>query len=145
MHKKRSRVVSLLKKIPSAMLCSLELHITWSGKAAFGYIFGKCYSASDTGVMIQKRHGLYCAKMCFPSVAPAATIPSSLGSDSYLVEVGGPDLSLLGLSFICELFVCSALHCHTALANLPNESQELHNGKNDSKTAFIITDCSALH
>lgn len=84
-------------------------------------------------------------KMCFPSVAPAATIPSSLGSDSYLVEVGGPDLSLLGLSFICEMFVCSALHCHTALANLPNESQELHNGKNDSKTPLIITDRSALH
>lgn len=54
-------------------------------------------------------------------------MPSSEASDSYLVEVGGPVLSLLGLSFICELFVCSALHCHTSLANLPNEFQELHN------------------
>lgn len=77
----------------------------------------------------RKRQGPYCVKVCFPVV----TIPSLLGSDSYLVEVGGPVLSLLGLSFICELFVCSALHCHTAFANLPNESQELHN--NEKMTA----------
>lgn len=51
---------------------------------------------------------------------------TSVSRDSYLVEVGGPILSLRGLSFICQLFVCSVLHCHTALANLPNESQELH-------------------
>lgn len=58
---------------------------------------------------------------------PRAEIP-------YLVEVGGPGLSLRGLSFICQLFVCSVLHCHTALANLPNEPQELHDsGKNRKK------------
>lgn len=71
------------------------------------------------------------------TVHPAEAIPSLVGSNSYLVEVGGPVLSLLGLSFICELFVCSALHCHTALANLPNESQELHNNeKNDNKRSI---------
>lgn len=65
------------------------------------------------------------------SVFTVVTILPSVGCDSYLVEVGGPVLCILGLSFICELFVCLALHCHSALANLPNESQELHNKKNN--------------
>lgn len=73
-------------------------------------------------------------------------IPSSEASDSYLVEVGGPVLSLLSLSFICELFVCSALHCHTSLANLPNEFQELHNNEGNNKKKvkkknFISQNC----
>lgn len=59
--------------------------------------------------------------------------PTAESGDSYLVEVGGPILSLRGLSFICQLFVCSVLHCHTALANLPNESQELHHSGGGEK------------
>lgn len=130
MHKKRSRVVSMLNKF-HLQCCAAWSFILQSRVAAFGYIFGKCYSASDAGVMNHKAWPILCKSepMCFQNVLPVATIPSSVGSDSYLVEVGGPVLSLLGLSFICELFVCSALHCHTALANLPNESQELHNKK----------------
>lgn len=64
--------------------------------------------------------------------------PLSGASDSYLVEVGGPVLSLRGLSFICELFVCSALHCDTALANLPNEPQELHNKKKKNNKQHLL-------
>lgn len=129
MHTKRSRVDSLLNKFHLQCCAALNFILHGVERLLLVAFFGKCYSASDTGVMSQKRHGLYCAKVCFHNVFPVATIPSSLGSDSYLVEVGGPVLSLLGLSFICELFVCSALHCHTALANLPNESQELHNNE----------------
>lgn len=64
---------------------------------------------------------------------PPNPSPSSVSGDPYLVEVGGPGLSLRGLSFICQLFVCSVLHCHTALANLPNEAQELHQWKEQKK------------
>lgn len=77
--------------------------------------------------------------VCFPSAFPVATIPLPVGSDSYLLEVGGPAVSLLGLSFICELFVCSALHCDTARANLPNEPQELHNnGKTTTQQRLLL-------
>ncbi len=41
-------------------------------------------------------------------------------------------LCLLGLCFISVLFSCSVLHSHTALANLPNEPQELHNNNNNN-------------
>lgn len=67
------------------------------------------------------------------TVNPHQPPPSSASGDPYLVEVGGPGLSLRSLSFICELFVCSVLHCHTALANLPNESQELHDSGKKKK------------
>lgn len=125
MLQKRSSVVSLLNKCNLHCCAALDCILHGVERLLLVTFLEKV--ASDSGMMKQKRHGLYCAKMCFPHVFPVATIPSSAGSDSYLVEVGGPVLSLLGLSFICELFVCSALHCHTALANLPNESQELHN------------------
>ena len=64
--------------------------------------------------------------------------PCSGGLGPYLVEVGGPVLSLLGLSFICVLFVCFVLHSHTALANLPNEPQELHNDNNGNRQTTHI-------
>lgn len=144
MHKKRSRVVSEKK---SHLQCCAALSFILHGVERLHLVtfLENVTLHQILGWWVKKGMAYTVQKMCFPSVAPAATIPSSLGSDSYLVEVGGPDLSLLGLSFICEMFVCSALHCHTALANLPNESQELHNGKNDSKTPLIITDRSALH
>ncbi len=56
----------------------------------------------------------------------------SSGKGSYLVNAGGPVLCLLGLCFISVLFSCSVLHSHTALANLPNEPQELHNNNNNN-------------
>lgn len=48
------------------------------------------------------------------------------------MEAWGPVLCLLGLCFISVLFSCSVLHSHTALANLPNEPQELHNNNNNN-------------
>lgn len=121
------------QQLPSALLSRLELHITEAVVAAFGYMCGKCYSASDTEVMSHQAWPILCS-CASPNVFPLTTIPSLVGSDSYLIEVGGPVLSLLSLSFICELSVCFALHCDTALANLPNESQELHNnGKTKKK------------
>lgn len=67
------------------MLCSLELHVTTTREAALGYIFGKCYSSSDTMVMSHKAWPIQCKSepMCLPNVFPVATIPSSVGSDSY--------------------------------------------------------------
>lgn len=50
----------LAEYIPSALLCSLELHITVDVVAALGYFCGKCYSLSDTGVM---SHSLDCVKV----------------------------------------------------------------------------------
>lgn len=118
--------LSYTEQIPSAKLRSLELHITWRG----------CFWLDIWKMLLcvrywgdESKKTWCCATVC----SPAATTPSSLGSNSYLVEVGGPVLSFLSLSFICELFVCSALHCHTALANLPNESQELHNNNQKKK------------
>lgn len=107
---------------------SFMLHC--SGTAAFGGISGKCYSPSDTGVS-QRETWLMLWNGGLPSCNRPP--PSSVSRDSYLVEVGGPILSLRGLSFISELFVCSVLHCHTALANLPNESQELHDSWGEKK------------
>lgn len=77
-----------------------------------------------------------------PCGFPDVTNPILWKVGAYLVEVGGPVLSLLGLSFICVLFVCSVFHCDTALANLPNEPQELNNGRKKKKkrhSAFTIT------
>lgn len=123
----QKRVVSVHKKFHLQHCAALRFIF----QVAFGYICGKYYSASDTGVVSHKAYTVQIRTNRFPqyTVHPAEAIPSWVGSNSYLVEVGGPVLSLLGLSFICELFVCSALHCHTALANLPNESQELHNNE----------------
>ena len=90
--------------------------------------------------MSHEESSLYCAEVNQCASHMCSYHPLLSGSDSYLVEVGGPVLSLLGLSFIFQLFVCPALHCHTALANLPNELQELHNDKkqNDNKKQLLM-------
>ncbi len=43
------------------------------------------------------------------------------------------------LCFISVLFSCSVLHSHTALANLPNEPQELHNTTTTAITRLLLT------
>lgn len=83
---------------------------------------GNCSAASDPGRVSQR------------GVMANTGKPRPPSTDPYLVEVGGPGLSLRRLSFICQLFVCSVLHCHTALANLPNEPQELHHSGKKTTT-----------
>jgi len=48
-------------------------------------------------------------------------------------------LCLLGLCFITVLFSCSVLHSHTAIANLPNEPQELHSNNNNNNSYYTST------
>ena len=94
---------------------------------------------SNTESMTHK--AMVARKVITPCLLNSQWIPShpcSVALGPYLVEVGGPVLSLLGLSFICVLFVCFVLHSHTALANLPNEPQELHNDNNGNKQTTHI-------
>lgn len=134
-QKQSSSVSAARSSFHLLQLSSLELHVSLQRKGWLWLDFWKMLrcvrhwrgeSKGDMAYTV-KRWASQHRRRCPPT-------PSSVSREPYLVEVGGPGLSLRGLSFICELFVCSVLHCHTALANLPNESQELHHsGKNKKK------------
>lgn len=131
------RALSLQKQIPSATLQPGDSYYKQTGGCFWLHLWKILHCNRYWG---DESQGLAYTGQQWTSVLPqhtaftVVTILSSVGCDSYLVEVGGPVLSILGLSFICELFVCLALHCHSALANLPNESQELHNNKKQITT-----------
>lgn len=131
------------QQLPSALLSRLELHITEAVVAAFGYMCGKCYSASDTEVMSHQAWPILCSWLpqMYSHLQPSppwwAVTRTWLRLEAQFWASSAWALSVSCLSVLLSTVTLPSPIC---LMNRRNYTTTGKQKKNDNKKAFTMTD-----